>query len=74
MDLRGKKIVFTGSMAGGTRAQVSERAKTFGCIIMSGASRMTDFLVYGSEPGQTLKKARDYYCKYVFAIFNVLQY
>ncbi len=57
VDLRDKVFVFTGALAGVTRAQATELVRTAGGIVRDSVSRQTDYVVVGEEAGTKLAEA-----------------
>lgn len=54
----GKKIVFTGKMLGGSRAEMQNHARQLGAVVQSSVSGATDILVCGEKVGAAkLEKA-----------------
>jgi DNA ligase (NAD+) len=58
LPLAGKKVVLTGSLAAMTRPEAKERVETLGGRVVSSVSSKTDMVVFGSDPGSKLDKAR----------------
>jgi DNA ligase (NAD+) len=56
--LSGKKIVFTGSLAGMSRETARKRAEEAGALVLSGVSSETDIVVAGDAAGSKMAKAR----------------
>lgn len=56
--LSGKKVVLTGTLTTMARAEAKERIEQFGGRVVSSVSGKTDLVVYGSDPGSKLDKAR----------------
>lgn len=54
----GRRIVFTGELAGATRAEAEERVKALGALPTSSVSSKTFLVVAGENPGSKLDKAR----------------
>ena len=59
LDLSGKKIVFTGTLAGSTRKVAQARAKELGCIVSAVVSSKTDIVVVGDEAGSGALYAKE---------------
>lgn len=57
-DLQGKVFVFTGTIAGLTRAQAAEMVRVGGGIVRDSVSRQTDWVVAGEGAGSKLAEAR----------------
>lgn len=57
-DLQGKVFVFTGTIAGLTRAQAAEMVRVGGGIVRDSVSRQTDWVVAGEGAGGKLAEAR----------------
>ena len=58
--LSGKRVVFTGKMAWGSREQMQADARSRGMIVQDAVGRQTDYLVCGAKVGAAkLSKARD---------------
>ena len=57
--LEGKAFVFTGELAGLTRADAEEWVRRLGGAASSSLSRKTDYLVVGESPGSKLDRARE---------------
>ena len=55
--LRGKSLLFTGTLSAMTRGAAEKRAEALGGHIVSGVSRNLDILVVGASPGSKLHKA-----------------
>ncbi len=56
--LAGRKFVLTGTLAGLTREEATERIVSLGGIATVSVSRKTDYVVVGSAPGSKYDKAR----------------
>lgn len=56
--LRGKTLVFTGTLPHMTRAEAKERAEQAGARVLSALSRQVDFLVAGEKSGQKIAQAQ----------------
>lgn len=55
---KNKKVVFTGKIDGKTRERVELLAQSIGLTVQKAVSKNTDFVIYGSDVGQTkLNKA-----------------
>ena len=57
--LEGKAFVFTGELAGLTRADAEEWVRRLGGAASSSLSRKTDYVVVGESPGSKLDRARE---------------
>jgi DNA ligase (NAD+) len=57
--LEGKAFVFTGELAGLTRAEAEEWVRRLGGAASSSLSRKTDYVVVGESPGSKLDRARE---------------
>jgi DNA ligase (NAD+) len=57
--LRGKTIVVTGTLAGFSRREASQRLERLGARVASGVSKNTDLLIAGEKAGSKLEKARE---------------
>ena len=57
--LAGKTFVLTGTLAGLTRKEASERILLHGGRVVSSVSPRTDYIVVGDEPGSKLRKAQE---------------
>ena len=57
--LTGKTFLFTGTLAGLTRAEAETRVKAQGGTILSGVSKKLCYLVAGADPGSKLKTAAE---------------
>jgi DNA ligase (NAD+) len=55
--LEGKSFLFTGTLAGMTRAEAEARVKAKGGSLLSSVSSRLSYLVAGDKPGSKLKKA-----------------
>ncbi|MBX3272735.1 MAG: hypothetical protein KF729_20910 [Sandaracinaceae bacterium] len=58
MDVRGKKVVLTGTLAGITRAEAERALTALGATIASSVSKRTDLVIAGDDGGSKLEKAR----------------
>ncbi len=58
-EFAGRTVLFTGTLAGLTRAEAEARVKEQGGRILKAVSRNLDLLVVGEDPGSKLKKARE---------------
>ncbi len=56
--LAGKRFVFTGTLSAMTRSEAGERVKALGASVSATATRTTDFVVVGENPGSKADKAR----------------
>jgi DNA ligase (NAD+) len=54
-----KRVVFTGSLEGTTRAEAKKLVEDAGGRVVSSISAKTDFLVQGGKPGSKAKKAEE---------------
>ncbi|MDI1247882.1 MAG: NAD-dependent DNA ligase LigA [Lacunisphaera sp.] len=57
-NLQGKVFVFTGTLAGLTRAQAAEKVRAAGGIVRDSVSRLTDYMVAGEGAGSKLAEAQ----------------
>ncbi|NDJ27862.1 NAD-dependent DNA ligase LigA [Campylobacter sp. MIT 19-121] len=57
-ELSGKSIVITGTLSK-PREQIKARLESLGAKISSSVSKKTDFVLYGTEAGSKLEKARE---------------
>ncbi len=60
MPLSGKRFAFTGALEGLSRQAAGERVKAMGGRVVSSVSANTDYLVVGSKPGSSLKRAEQH--------------
>ncbi|MCS7277136.1 MAG: NAD-dependent DNA ligase LigA [Dehalococcoidia bacterium] len=58
--LKGKVIVFTGSLKSMTRSQAQELVRRLGGLAKDTVTRNTDYLVVGEDPGSKLAQAQRY--------------
>lgn len=58
--LKGKVIVFTGSLKSMTRSQAQELVRRLGGMAKDTVTRNTDYLVVGEDPGSKLAQAQRY--------------
>lgn len=56
---KGKRVVITGSLPSLTRSEAEEAVRKLGGVAAGSVSRETHLLVFGTEPGSKLDKARD---------------
>ena len=56
--LSGKTIVVTGALKSFSRQQVEQAIRDAGGKVSSSASKKTDFVLAGEDPGSKLEKAR----------------
>ncbi len=57
--LAGKSIVFTGTLAGITRAESKKKAEELGMKVVGSVSSKTNYVVAGSDSGSKLKAAQE---------------
>ena len=57
-DFTNKKVVLTGTLNKYSRKEASELLEKNGAIMVSSVSKKTDIVIYGSEAGSKLDKAR----------------
>lgn len=57
--MKGKRIVFTGALMGGTRKQAAARAQKYGCIVLAGVSKHVDIVIAADGAGQKLDRAEE---------------
>ncbi len=55
--LKGKRVVFTGTLQGLSRTQAQEMLRQRGGVPVESVSGQTDYLVAGESPGSKYKKA-----------------
>ena len=58
-QLAGKTVVFTGTLAGLSRAEAKRLAEDAGASVRSSVSAETDYVVAGENPGAKRKKAAE---------------
>ncbi|WP_251330152.1 NAD-dependent DNA ligase LigA [Haloplanus pelagicus] len=58
-ELDGLTVVFTGSVPGYTRSELTELLETHGANVTSSVSGATDYLVVGENPGQRKRERAD---------------
>lgn len=75
VDLTGKKVVFTGTLSGGTRKQAEAKAIDAGCQVIKAISSKTHYLVCGEEPGGKLTYAENLgnSCYYLKTLLKPIQ-
>ena len=56
---KGKRFVLTGTLQTSGRKEMTERIESLGGKSSSSVSKMTDFVIVGSEPGSKLTKAQE---------------
>ena len=64
-NLKGKQVVFTGTLIHSTRAEAEAHAKKIGMVAGSKVSEKTDLLVAGTKAGSKLKAAKKYGVKVI---------
>jgi DNA ligase (NAD+) len=57
--LSGQTVVLTGTLAAMSREAATTALERLGAAVTSAVSRKTSFVVFGSEPGRKLEKARE---------------
>ncbi len=55
--LSGKTVLFTGTLAGMSREEAEERARSAGAHVASSVSKKTDYVIVGADPGSKVAKA-----------------
>ena len=58
-ELDGLTVVFTGSVPGYTRSELSDRLERHGATVTSSVSGATDYLVVGEDPGTRKREAAE---------------
>ena len=56
--LAGKSFVFTGELESLTRDEVKEKVRDLGGDVSESVSKLTSYVVVGSEPGSKYEKAK----------------
>src|SRR3989344_3381114 len=55
----GKTMVFTGTLSHMTREEAQKKVRALGAKVTNSVSSSTDYVVYGTDPGSKLKKAKE---------------
>ncbi|CAH1775599.1 unnamed protein product, partial [Owenia fusiformis] len=58
LDLKGKKVVFTGTLKNQTRNQATKDAERHGCKVAASISKAVDYVIIGENAGQKADKAK----------------
>jgi DNA ligase (NAD+) len=56
---RGKSFVFTGGLANRSREEAGEMVQQHGGKVSGSVSKMTDYVVVGTDPGSKYEKAKE---------------
>jgi len=52
-------MVFTGTLSHMTREEAQKKVRALGAKVTNSVSSSTDYVVYGTDPGSKLKKAKE---------------